>query len=95
VVDIHVFDPDQLEELARRAGARDARVVTEEFTAAMIGWPVRTFEAAVPPGKLGWGWAMFAYKSWQRLSWLDTNVLSRVVPRGWFYNALVSGTRSP
>jgi ubiquinone/menaquinone biosynthesis C-methylase UbiE len=95
VVDIHVFDPDQLEELARRAGARDARVVTEEFTAAMLGWPVRTFEAAVPPGKLGWGWAMFAYKSWQRLSWLDTNVLSRVVPRGWFYNALVSGTRSP
>jgi ubiquinone/menaquinone biosynthesis C-methylase UbiE len=94
VVDIHVFDPAELEDTARRAGARDARVVTEEFTAAMLGWPVRTFEAAVPPGRLGMGWAMFAYRSWQRLSWLDQNVLSRVVPRGWFYNALVSGTKA-
>ncbi|GAA5138851.1 class I SAM-dependent methyltransferase [Pseudonocardia adelaidensis] len=93
VVDIHVFDPAELEDTARRAGARDVRVVTEELTAAMLGWPVRTFEAAVPPGKLGWGWAMFAYRSWQRLSWLDANVLARVVPRGWFYNALVTGTR--
>ena len=57
--------------LARSAGAADVRVVTEEFTAAMLGWPVRTFEAAVPPERLGFGWAMFAYRSWQRLSWLD------------------------
>ncbi|MEN3269395.1 class I SAM-dependent methyltransferase [Pseudonocardia sp.] len=94
-VDIHTFDPAELEEIARRAGARDAKVVTEEFTAAMLGWPVRTFEAAVPPGKLGMRWAMFAYRGWQRLSWLDRNVLARVVPRGWFYNALVTGTRIP
>jgi SAM-dependent methyltransferase len=93
VVDIHVFDPAELEGTARRAGARDVRVATEEFTAAMLGWPVRTFEAAVPPGKLGFGWAMFAYRSWQRLSWLDAHVLARVVPRGWFYNALVTGTK--
>ena len=94
VVDLHVFDPDDLERTARRAGAREVRVVTEELTAAMLGWPVRTFEAAVPPGKLGWGWAMFAYRAWQRLSWLDRRVLSRVVPRAWFYNALVTGTRA-
>ncbi|MFC4951197.1 class I SAM-dependent methyltransferase [Pseudonocardia sp. GCM10023141] len=94
VVDIHVFDPDELEAMAERAGARDAQVRTEEFSAAMLGWPVRTFEAAVPAGKLGMGWAMFAYRSWQRLSWLDENVLSRVVPRGWFYNALVTGTKA-
>ncbi|HET6260052.1 MAG TPA: class I SAM-dependent methyltransferase [Pseudonocardia sp.] len=94
-VDIHTFDPAELEEIARRAGARDVKVVTEEFTAAMLGWPVRTFEAAVPPGKLGMRWAMFAYRGWQRLSWLDRNVLARVVPRGWFYNALVTGTRIP
>jgi len=93
VVDVHVFDPAELERLARDAGARDARVVTEEFTAAMLGWPVRTFEAAVPPSKLGTGWAMFAYRGWQGLSWLDGRVLSRVVPRAWFYNALITGTR--
>ena len=93
VVDIHVFDPAELERLARTAGATDARVVTEEFTAAMLGWPVRTFEAAVPPGKLGMRWAMFAFHGWLRLSWLDRHVLSRVVPRAWFYNALVTGTK--
>jgi SAM-dependent methyltransferase len=94
LVDIHVFDPAELEVTARRAGAHDVRVVTEELTAAMLGWPVRTFEAAVPPGRLGWGWAMFAYRSWQRLSWLDANVLARVVPRAWFYNALLTGTKA-
>ncbi len=93
VVDVHVFDPDGLERIARAAGAREVRVVTEEFTAAMLGWPVRTFEAAVPPGKLGMRWAMFAFRGWQRLSWLDRHVLARVVPRGWFYNALITGTR--
>ena len=93
LVDQHVFDPDALEGHARAAGAAGVHVATEEFTAAMLGWPVRTFEAAVPPGRLGWGWAMFAYRGWQRLSWLDANVLARVVPRGWFYNALVTGTK--
>lgn len=93
LVDQHVFDPGVLEGHAGAAGAAGVRVVTEEFTAAMLGWPVRTFEAAVAPGRLGWGWAMFAYRGWQRLSWLDAHVLSRVVPRGWFYNALVTGTK--
>ena len=93
IVDVHTFDPAELEALARGAGAADVRVVTEEFTAAMLGWPVRTFEAAVPPDKLGFGWAMFAYRSWLRLSWLDEHVLARVVPRAWFYNALITGTR--
>jgi ubiquinone/menaquinone biosynthesis C-methylase UbiE len=93
VVDIHTFDPAELEALARAAGAADVRVVTEELTAAMLGWPVRTFEAAVPADKLGFGWAMFAYRSWLRLSWLDEHVLARVVPRAWFYNAVITGTR--
>ncbi|MCW0215163.1 MAG: methyltransferase domain-containing protein [Pseudonocardia sp.] len=93
VVDIHTFDPDELERTAERAGAAQVNVATEEFSAAMLGWPVRTFEAAVPAGRLGMRWAMFAYHGWQRLSWLDENVLSRVVPRGWFYNALVTGTK--
>lgn len=93
VVDQHVFDPDRLERYAHAAGAVDVRVVTEELTAAVFGWPVRTFEAAVPPEKLGMGWATFAYRTWQRLSWLDEHLFSRVVPRSLFYNALVTGVR--
>lgn len=93
VVDIHTFDPGQLERMARAAGARDVKAVTEELSAALFGWPVRTFEAAVQRDKLGWGWAMFAYRAWQRLSWLDDNVLAKIMPRELFYNVLVTGTK--
>jgi SAM-dependent methyltransferase len=93
VVDIHTFAPGDLERTARGAGAHNVRAVTEEFAAALLGWPVRTFEAAVPREKLGWGWAMFAYRAWQRLSWLDERVLSKVVPRELFYNVLITGSK--
>jgi ubiquinone/menaquinone biosynthesis C-methylase UbiE len=93
VVDIHTFDPDELEATARAAGADSAGVVTEELSAALFGWPVRTFEAAVPPGKLGMRWAMFAWRTWERLSALDAGPLGRRVPRRFFYNALVTGTK--
>jgi ubiquinone/menaquinone biosynthesis C-methylase UbiE len=93
VVDLHTFDPDRLARTALRAGAVDVRTVTEELTAAWFGWPVRTFEHAVAPDRLGWGWAMFAYRTWQRLSALDQHVLSRVVPDELFYNVCLTGVR--
>jgi SAM-dependent methyltransferase len=93
VVDLHTFDPSALERTARAAGAVGVKAVTEELSAALFGWPVRTFEAAVPQGKLGFGWAMFAYRTWQRLSWLDEKVLSKVMPRELFYNVLITGTK--
>jgi len=93
IVDLHTFDPTELERVARAAGARDVRAVTEELAAALFGWPVRTFEAAVPQEKLTLGWRLFAYKAWLRLSWLDENVLTKVAPRDLFYNVLVTGTK--
>lgn len=92
VVDLHTFDPRELAATALRAGAVDVRTTAEELTAAFLGWPVRTFEAAVNPERLGMGWAMFAYRSWQRLSAAD-RVLSRVLPQALFYNVLVTGIR--
>jgi ubiquinone/menaquinone biosynthesis C-methylase UbiE len=92
VVDIHTFDPRALAATALRAGAVDVRTVSEELTAAFLGWPVRTFEAAVNPQRLGLGWAMFAYRSWQRLSAVD-RVLARALPQRLFYNVLLTGTR--
>ena len=93
VVDLHTFDPDRLAATALRAGAIDVQTKTEELTAAWFGWPVRTFEAAVKPGALGFGWAMFAYNSWLRLSWLDSTVLEHVVPDEFFYNVSITGTK--
>lgn len=93
LVDLHTFPPQDLARTALRAGAVDVVVRTEELTAAWFGWPVRTFEAAVADGRLGWRWAMFAYRTWQRLSALDARLLARMVPAGLFYNALVTGVR--
>jgi SAM-dependent methyltransferase len=93
VVDLHTFDPGELEAMAVTAGAAGTQVKTEELTAALLGWPVRTFEAAVPEEKLGLRWKLLAYHSWQRLSWVDGHVLARVVPRGLFYNVLLTGTK--
>lgn len=92
VVDLHTFDPDELARTALRAGAVDVRTRTEELTAAFLGWPVRTFEAAVKPGVLGWGWARFAFGSWQRLSAVD-RALSRVVPARFYYNVGITGVK--
>jgi ubiquinone/menaquinone biosynthesis C-methylase UbiE len=93
VVDLHTFDPTELEEMARDAGAAEAHAHTEELAAALFGWPVRTFEAAVPQERLTPGWRLFAYKAWLRLSWLDENVLRRLAPRNLFYNVLITGTK--
>ncbi|HEY7718992.1 MAG TPA: class I SAM-dependent methyltransferase [Pedococcus sp.] len=92
VVDLHTFDPDELARTALRAGAVEVRTTTEELTAALFGWPVRTFEAAVRPGALGWGWASFAYGAWQRLSGVD-RALARVVPDRFFYNVGLTGVK--
>jgi len=93
VVDLHTFDPDRLAATCMRAGAIDVRTVTEELTASWFGWPVRTFEAAVRPGALGWGWAMFAYRGWLTLASIDERVLARIVPDELFYNVCVTGLR--
>ena len=93
VVDIHTFDPDELARLAIRAGAVDVGTVTEELTASWFGWPIRTLEAAVNPETLGWRWAAFAYRNWQRLTWWDENVMARVVPDRLFYNVCITGVR--
>jgi ubiquinone/menaquinone biosynthesis C-methylase UbiE len=92
VVDIHTFPPAELGATARRAGAVGVKVTTAELTAAWFGWPVRTFECAVPKGKLGMRWANFAVRAWQRLSAVD-RVLERVVPKGLFYNAEITGLK--
>ena len=93
VVDLHTFDPDELARTCLRAGAVDVRTHTSEFAASWFGWPVRTFEAAVKPGALGLGWAMFAYRTWQGLTRLDESVLAHVVPDELFYNVSVSGAK--
>jgi ubiquinone/menaquinone biosynthesis C-methylase UbiE len=92
VVDLHTFDPDTLARMALRAGAVDVHTVTEELLAAWAGWPIRTFEHAVPADRLGFGWRMLAFRTWQRLSTVD-RLLTRVVPDELYYNVSITGVR--
>jgi hypothetical protein len=54
---------------------------------------VRTIEAEAPPGLLGTRWANVAYRTYLALSALDRGVLNRLLPREWFYNALLYGRK--
>ncbi|NNH72509.1 class I SAM-dependent methyltransferase [Nocardia uniformis] len=93
VVDLHTFDPTDLEAIASRVGAVEVRAKTEEFAAALWGWPVRTFEAAVPDSKLTMRYRLAQYKAWLGLSKLDEKVLRHVVPRQFFYNVMITGVK--
>ena len=92
-VDLHTFHPAELARLACAAGAVDVRADAEELTAAWAGWPIRTVEYAVNPDRLGTRWKFFAFNTWKRLTWLDETLLRRVVPKAFFYNALVTGEK--
>ncbi|WP_255375838.1 class I SAM-dependent methyltransferase [Saccharomonospora sp. CUA-673] len=93
VVDLHTFDPSELERMSRSAGAVEVKAVTEEFSAALAGWPIRTVEAAVPEEKISLRWRWFAYKLWLQLSAVDKKLLSKVLPRELFYNVMLTGTK--
>ena len=75
-------------------GAVDVRTASEEFTAAMLGWPdthLRVHRAA----RQDWAGAgpRFAFTSWTTLSWVDANVWRKVVPKAWFYNVMITGVK--
>ncbi|MGH2555977.1 MAG: class I SAM-dependent methyltransferase [Actinomycetota bacterium] len=93
-VDLHTFDPTKLEAMARQAGFEGVRVETEELVSSVVGWAVRTIEAEAPAGLLGTRWANFAYRTYLALSALDRRLMYRLLPRDWFYNALLYARKS-
>ena len=88
-VDLHTFEPAEVERWTRDAGFDRVRVETEELVASLVGWAVRTFEAEVRPGLLGRRWGRFAYGTWRALYELDQRVLCSVLPKRLFYNLLL------
>lgn len=92
-VDVHTFEPSALADVVAAAGFSGVRIETEELTAGVFGWAVRTIEAEARPGVLGERWAWFAYRTWLRLYRLDRRVLARLVPRRAFYNVLLYAER--
>ena len=90
-VDLHCFTPGELESFARRAGFVGVRTVTEELTANWFGWVTRTVEGLVDGDRLPAGYPWFVYRTWRRLFAFDERVASRVLPKGIFYNCILTG----
>jgi ubiquinone/menaquinone biosynthesis C-methylase UbiE len=88
-VDLHTFRPKDVEKMARLAGFREVRVVTEELTAHWFGWAVRTVEGSIRPDAIGRWWARGAFYGYLALMSFDDQVLRRVVPRELFYNLIL------
>ena len=93
-VDLHTFRPKDVAHMADIAGFVDVSVVTEELTANWAGWAARTLEGSIAPGTLGMRWALFAYGTYKRLTWVDERLLRPVVPAPLFYN-LILHARKP
>lgn len=93
-VDLHTFDPSEVERWTLDAGFADVDVRTEDLTAAWFGWAVRTIEGTTADGKLGAGWAFWAYRNYLRLQKLDERLLTHVVPRDLFYNLIVRADKA-
>jgi SAM-dependent methyltransferase len=94
-VDLHTFEPAEVEAWAVAAGFEHVRTETEELTAAVFGWSMRTVEALFRPELRTDRWGRFVYRNWLRLYQLDQEWLYGVVPKRAFYNVLLHGEKPP
>jgi SAM-dependent methyltransferase len=92
-VDIHAFDPGDLQRYARRAGFTDIAVRGEELAANWFGWFNRSLEASANPEDVPMLWRQYAFHGYLLLQRLDEKVLEPLLPPAIFYNLLVTARR--
>jgi SAM-dependent methyltransferase len=93
-VDIHAFDPVDLERLAQRAGFGDVTIRGEELTANWFGWFNRSLEASATPEDVPMLWRKYAFHGYLLLQRLDERLLEPRLPPAIFYNLLLAARRS-
>jgi SAM-dependent methyltransferase len=93
LVDIHAFEPEDLEMVARRAGFMDVRVRGEELVANWFGWFNRVLEASADPNQVPMLWRQYAFRGYLALQRLDETVLEPRLPPAIFYNLLLAGRK--
>ena len=64
VVDVHAFDPGDLQRLMQGAGFADTRVQGEELLANWFGWFNRTLEASANHDDIPMPWFQFAFRGY-------------------------------
>ena len=89
-VDIHAFAPEDLTQLAQRAGFVDVRVRGEELVANWFGWFNRALEASADPEGVPMVWRRYAFNGYLLLQRLDERALEPRLPPAIFYNLLLT-----
>jgi SAM-dependent methyltransferase len=92
-VDIHAFEPGDLQRHARRAGFVDVTVRGEELTANWFGWFNRSLEASATPDDVPMLWRQYAFHGYLLLQKLDERLLEPHLPPAIFYNLLLTARR--
>lgn len=94
-VDLHIFTPAELRQLAHDGGFAEVETFTEELTANWFGWITRTAQAMLADGVLPARYPWVAYWTWKSLFWVDEHLWRRILPADVFYNAILSAVRPP
>jgi ubiquinone/menaquinone biosynthesis C-methylase UbiE len=92
-VDVHAFDPSDLDRALRAAGFHSVRVRGEELLANVYGWWLRSLEASAEPDEVPDRWRLFAFRSYIALQRVDTAVLEPRLPASLFYNLILSARK--
>jgi ubiquinone/menaquinone biosynthesis C-methylase UbiE len=92
-VDVHAFEPGDLERCARGAGFADTRVRGEELLANWFGWFNRTLEASADPHGIPMPWIHYAHKGYLALQQVDRRLLEGRLPPALFYNLMLAATK--
>jgi SAM-dependent methyltransferase len=93
VVDVHAFDPAELQRLMAGAGLTEARVQGEELLANWFGWFNRTLEASARHDDIPWLWFQYAFRGYLALQRVDRALLEPRLPPQVFYNLMIAARK--
>ena len=93
VVDVHAFDPADLQRLMQGAGLADTRVRGEELLANWFGWFNRTLEASANHDDIPWLWFQYAFRGYLGLQKVDRALLEPRLPPQVFYNLMIAARK--
>jgi hypothetical protein len=93
LVDIHAFEPGDLEGFAKRAGFHGIKIRGEELVANWFGWFNRALEASADPDQVPMAWRQYAFHGYLALQRLDERVLEPLLPPAIFYNLILAARK--
>ena len=93
MVDVHAFDPADLQRLMQGAGLTATRVQGEELLANWFGWFNRTLEASANHDDIPWLWFQYAFRGYLALQKVDRALLESRLPPQVFYNLMIAARK--